>query len=104
MIPEGLRSTAIGFGQGIIHASNKRNHYSSIIANSANSHCNAFQVIQGFFLESVNAPEHIINVLAHGGWSVSVATIVNMVKALTKEQKSILRGLSTDGLCAITYD
>src|SRR5258705_2541188 len=56
-----------------------------IIANSANSHCNAFQVIQGFFLELVNAPECIINVLAHGGWSVSVATVVNMVKALTRE-------------------
>src|SRR5258708_4493170 len=76
----------------------------SIIANSTNSCCNAFQAIQGFFLESMNAPEHIINVLAHGGWSVSVTSIVNMVKALTKEQKSILRGLSTDGLCAITYD
>src|SRR5258707_9975456 len=63
----------------------------SIIANSTNSCCNAFQAIQGFFLESMNAPEHIINVLAHGGWSVSVTSIVNMVKALTKEQKSILR-------------
>ena len=52
----------------------------------------------------MNAPERIINVLAHGGWSVSVMSIVNMVKALTKEQKSILRGLSTDGLCAIAYD
>jgi len=61
-----------------------------IIANSTNSCCNAFQAIQGFFLESMNAPEHIINVLAHGGWSVSVMSIVNMVKALTKEQKSIL--------------
>src|SRR5258708_11146707 len=76
----------------------------SIIANSANSHCNAFQAIQGFFLELVNAPEHIINVLAHGGWSVSVATVVNMVKALTRECQSILQELSMDGLCAIAYN
>src|SRR5260370_15380241 len=62
----------------------------SIIANSTNSHCNAFQAIREFFLESVNAPEHIINVLAHGGWSVSVTGIVSMVKALTKERKSVL--------------
>ena len=38
------------------------------MVNSTNSHCNAFQAVQGFFLESVNAPEHIIDVLAHGGW------------------------------------
>src|SRR5258708_1892472 len=76
----------------------------SIIANSANSHCNAFQAIQGFFLELVNAPEHIINVLAHGGWSISVATVVNMVKALTREHQSILQELSMDGLCTIAYD
>jgi len=56
-----------------------------IIANSANSWCNAFQAIQGFFLESINAPERIINVLAHGSWSVSVPTVVKMVQALTKD-------------------
>ena len=69
-----------------------------------NSCCNAFQAIQGFFLESVNVPEHIVNVLAHSGWSMSVSSIVNMVKALTKEQRSVLQGLSTDGLCAIAYN
>src|SRR5258708_40285200 len=36
--------------------------------------------------------------------SISVATIVNMVKALTREHQSILWELSTDGLCTITYD
>ena len=61
-----------------------------IITNSANSWCNAFQVIQGFFLESVNAPECIINVLAHGSWSVSVPTVVKMVQALTKDHRHII--------------
>src|SRR5258708_4846997 len=36
--------------------------------------------------------------------SISVATVVNMVKALTRECRSILRELSMDGLCAITYN
>src|SRR5258708_28122097 len=76
----------------------------SIMANSTNSHCNAFQAVQGFFLESVNAPKRIIDVLAHGGWSISVVSIVNIVWALTKEQKQEIRKLSQTGLCAIAYD
>src|SRR6266436_2909566 len=76
----------------------------SIMANSTNSHCNAFQAVQGFFLESVNAPKRIIDVLAHGGWSISVVSIVNMVRVLTKEWKQEIRKLSQTGLCAIVYD
>ncbi|KAF8340420.1 uncharacterized protein EI90DRAFT_2906461, partial [Cantharellus anzutake] len=76
----------------------------SIMANSTNSRCNAFQAVQGFFLESVNAPEHVINVLAHGGWSISVVSIVNIVRALTKERQGEIRKLSRTGLCALAYD
>jgi len=57
-----------------------------ILAHSMNTWCNAFQAVQGFFLESVNTPEHVINVLAHGGWSVSVPSVVNMVRSLTAER------------------
>ena len=74
------------------------------MAHSTNSHCNMFQAIQGFFLESVNVPEHVIDILAHGGWSISVVSIVNMVHALTKECKKELKKLSETGLCAIAYD
>src|SRR5258705_447464 len=56
-----------------------------IMANSTNFRCNAFQAVQGFFLESTNTPERIINVLAHGGWCVSMTLIANIVKTLTKE-------------------
>ncbi|KAF8317294.1 uncharacterized protein EI90DRAFT_2943471, partial [Cantharellus anzutake] len=76
----------------------------SILANSTNSRCNAFQAVQGFFLESVNTPERVINVLAHGGWSVSVMSMMNMVKSLTVERQKIIRDLSKDGLCALAYD
>ena len=57
-----------------------------------------------FFLESVNAPECIINVLAHGSWSISVPTVVKMVQALMKDHQCIIWDLSTNGLCAIAYD
>src|SRR5260370_31798047 len=76
----------------------------SIMANSTNAQCNAFQAIQGFFLESTNTPECIINILAHGGWCVSMTLIVNMVKSLTKEWHNIIRHLGKDGLCALAYN
>ena len=60
--------------------------------------------MQGFFLESVNAPERVMNVLAHGGWSVSVTSITNIVKSLTAERQQIIRNLGDDGLCALAYD
>ena len=76
----------------------------SILANSTNARCNAFQAVQGFFLESVNTPKHVINVLAHGGWSISSMSICNMVKSLMKEQQTLLKGLSSTGLFSIAYD
>src|SRR6266436_5143660 len=76
----------------------------SILANSMNSQWNAFQAIQGFFLESVNTPEQVTDVLACGGWSVSVTAIGKMVKSLMMETQQIIQELSKDGLCAIAYD
>src|SRR5258708_40333768 len=75
-----------------------------ILANSANARCNAFQAVQGFFLKSVNTPKRVINVLAHGGWSISSTLICNMVKSLMKEQRTLLKGLSSTGLFSIAYD
>ena len=76
----------------------------SILANSMNSWCNAFQAVQGFFLESINTPEQVINMLAHGGWSISVVSVVKMVRSLTVEQQEIIQEFSKDGLCALAYD
>ncbi len=76
----------------------------SILANSANARCNAFQAVQGFFLKSVNTPKCVINVLAHGGWSISLMSICNMVKSLMKEQQTLLKGLSSTRLFSIAYD
>src|SRR5260370_29770279 len=76
----------------------------SILANSSNTRCNAFQAIQGLFLESVNTPECVINVLAHGGWSISITSVYNMVKSLIEEQCTLLKGLSSTSLFSIAYD
>jgi len=59
--------------------------------------------MQGFFLESVNAPERVISILAHGGWSVSVTSVINIVKSLMAEHQQIIRNLGDDGLCALAY-
>src|SRR5258708_18318748 len=66
--------------------------------------CNAFQVIQGFFLKLVNAPERLINALSHGGWSVSNQSIHNMIKSTTQEQKAKIQELRHSGLFTIAYD
>ena len=57
-----------------------------------------------FFLESINTLEQVINVLAHGGWSVSVVSVVKMVRSLTVEWQEIIWELSKDGLCTLAYD
>jgi len=45
-----------------------------------------------------------MNVLAHGGWCVSIPSIVNIIRSLTKEQHNIIKDLGRDGLCALAYD
>ena len=65
--------------------------------------CNAFQVIQGFFLELVNAPERLINALSHSGWSISNQSIHNMIKSTTWEQKVKIQELGHSGLFAIVH-
>ena len=97
-------SKAIGEESSYSPASQKVCTILSIMANSTNFQCNAFQAVQGFFLESTNTPEHIINVLAHGGWCVSMTSIANIVKTLTKEQCDIIKNLGKDGLCVLVYD
>src|SRR5260370_7877895 len=45
-----------------------------------------------------------MNVLAHGGWSVSATSVLNMVQSLMAEQQGIICTLSKDGLCTLVYD
>ena len=75
-----------------------------ILVNNLNQRCNMFQAIQGFFLDSANAPRHVINVLSWGGWSVSVESIYHIVHSVTDSLRENLRKLSETGLCAMAYN
>src|SRR5260370_19993780 len=99
-----MLSNAVGQGLNYSPEAQKTCAILSIIANSTNSRCNAFQAVQGFFLESTNTPECVINVLAHGGWCVSVPSIANIIQSLTREQSSIIKDLGKYGLCTLVYD
>ena len=57
-----------------------------------------------FFLESGNTPEHVINVLTHGGWCMSMVSTANIIRSLTKEHHDIIKDLGRDGLCALAYN
>src|SRR5258708_4932214 len=76
----------------------------SIMTNSINPRCNAFQAVQGFFLESANSREHVINILANGSWCISMTSIANNVKSIIKEQYNTIKNLGRDCLCALAYD
>ena len=76
----------------------------SILANSSSQKCNAFQSIQGFFLDSMNAPRRVIEVLSHGGWSISPESIYYTIRSVTDSLKESLRKLSDPGLYAMAYD
>ena len=76
----------------------------SILANNSSQWCNAFQAIQGFFLDLKNVWRHVIEVLSHGGWSVSADSIYHMVQSVTDSLKENLKKLSDTGLCAMAYN
>ena len=75
-----------------------------ILVNNSSQWCNAFQAIQGFFLDLTNVWRHVIEVLLHGGWSVSADSIYHMVQSVTDSLKENLKKLLDTGLCAMAYD
>ena len=60
--------------------------------------------MQGFFLDSTNAPQRVVDVLSQGGWSISAESITRMVRSVTEDRRKFLKTLSDTGLCAIAYD
>ncbi|EIW73719.1 hypothetical protein CONPUDRAFT_25890, partial [Coniophora puteana RWD-64-598 SS2] len=57
----------------------------SIVLQSCNERCNYLQGMVGVFLHSVNAPQRVINVLAHGGFTISSTSINASVRNLSKQ-------------------
>ena len=58
-----------------------------VLANSTNKDVNALQSVIGFFLESKQTPDIIVELLAHMGVSVSSQTNCNVVNSLTVHAK-----------------
>ncbi|KAK0473323.1 hypothetical protein EDD18DRAFT_1051604, partial [Armillaria luteobubalina] len=65
----------------------------SVLGHSSNQSFNAFQSVLGFFLESKQCPEIILETVAHMGISVSVKSIARMVNSLSKKAEERLRTL-----------
>lgn len=58
---------------------------------SSNQRCNALQSTVGIFLQLVNAPERIINLGAHSGWTMSSKTNDRGLRALEKEFLALIK-------------
>ncbi|KAJ7589756.1 hypothetical protein C8J56DRAFT_1047909 [Mycena floridula] len=65
----------------------------SILGHSTSQRCNALQSIIGFFCESKNVPEVVLEMLAHMGISTSLGSIGNMHSSMIKEAKMRLEAL-----------
>ncbi|KAK0495074.1 hypothetical protein EDD18DRAFT_1106910 [Armillaria luteobubalina] len=68
----------------------------AIVGNSTNQRFNAFQAVMGFFLESKQCPEVILETAAHIGISTSVQSVARMVNSLSKKAEERLRTLTDD--------
>lgn len=76
----------------------------SIIMQSSNQKCNAFESIFGLFLHSCNTPERIINALARMGVSILVSTINRAVQSLSREMVQTLCTMGQSLLVGYAYD
>ncbi|KAK0214727.1 hypothetical protein EDD85DRAFT_782710, partial [Armillaria nabsnona] len=65
----------------------------SVLGHSSNQRFNAFQSVIGFFLESKQCPEIILETVAHMGISISVKSIAWMVNSLFKKAKEQIKTL-----------
>lgn len=65
----------------------------SVLGNSSNQKFNAFQAVIGFFLESKQCPEVILEMAAHMGISVSIQSISRMVNSLSRKAEERIKNL-----------
>ncbi|KZS95036.1 hypothetical protein SISNIDRAFT_408737, partial [Sistotremastrum niveocremeum HHB9708] len=76
----------------------------SICANSMNRRCNAFQIINSLFLNSVNATERVHGWGAHAGLCVSDQSAANLIDSLSKEMRTNLIDVCRTDQFALAYD
>ncbi|KAF8869013.1 hypothetical protein CPB85DRAFT_1162090, partial [Mucidula mucida] len=65
----------------------------SILGNSSNERFNSLQSIIGFFLESKQCPEVIVELVSHMGVSVSLGSIQNMIDSLHAKARKRLESM-----------
>ncbi|KAF9030734.1 hypothetical protein BDZ89DRAFT_903029, partial [Hymenopellis radicata] len=73
----------------------------SILGHSSNERFNSLQSIIGFFLESKQCPEVIVELVAHMGISISLGSVQNMVDSLNLKARERLKSLEH---CNSIYD
>ncbi|KAH9068260.1 hypothetical protein EDB83DRAFT_2222816, partial [Lactarius deliciosus] len=76
----------------------------SIILKSANKNCNYLQSIMGIFVHSANVPQHVIEVLAHAGLSISIKSIQRAVKSMSNDSAHRIKDSLRTLKVAIAYD
>ncbi|KAG6906876.1 hypothetical protein DXG01_011522 [Tephrocybe rancida] len=76
----------------------------SIMMHSTNQRCNALQTLLGIFLHACNAPQTIIEFMAHLGVSISTTAINSAISNLSKESARELKRLGRTLLTAYAYD
>lgn len=76
----------------------------SIMMHSSNQRCNALQSLLGIFLHSCNAPQTVVELMAHLGVSISTTAINQAIASLSKESFRELRKLGGTLLTAYAYD
>ncbi|KAI9440796.1 hypothetical protein H4582DRAFT_1811673, partial [Lactarius indigo] len=76
----------------------------SIVLQSTNKNCNHLQSILGIFVHLANVPQHVAEVLAHAGLTISIKSIQQAVRSMSIDSACKMK----TGLCslkmAITYD
>ncbi|TFY60049.1 hypothetical protein EVG20_g7564 [Dentipellis fragilis] len=76
----------------------------SIFLQSTNQGCNALQTILGLFLHASNAPDKVVEVLAHTGVSISTTAINLAIHSLSTQAKINVANLGKTLLTSYAYD
>ncbi|KZT31056.1 hypothetical protein SISSUDRAFT_995570, partial [Sistotremastrum suecicum HHB10207 ss-3] len=65
----------------------------SVCMHSGNQKCNAYQVVNGLFLASLNAPDRLIEWAARSGVCLSSGSVLNTVNSLAEKAEADLKTL-----------
>ena len=76
----------------------------SIILNTRNQKCNAFQVAIGVFLHSTHTPDRVINALHRAGICISSTSISRAIKSMSAQTIELLATLGGTLLLLYAYD